>query len=139
MMMGCDIHMVLEGKFPGDSDWVGIVAYDRLPGSRLKFSQRDYGLFQRFGVRGYREDVATIYPRNLPRDVSPLAWRMYMLCPTDYHSASHCTLREFADAWRAENPDDATVRSEHVIYDLFGLWEGEEGEPEYRLVFWFDN
>ena len=137
--MGCDIHMVLEAKFPGDNDWVGMVAYDHLPGQRPKISDRDYGVFQRFGVRGRTEGAKVIYPRNLPRDVSSLAWKMYMCCPEDYHSVSHCTLREFADAWLAENPNDETVRAEHAIWDLFGVSDVDADAPEYRLVFWFDN
>lgn len=136
--MGCGIHIILERRYP-DSEWVGVWSSDVGPGKlRAKIARRDYGFFQRFGVRGYRDDVTAIYPRNLPRDVSRFSWLQYMLCPTDYHSASHATLDEFCAAWLAENPNDAEVRAEHATYDLFGIF-GDEDEGEHRVVFWFDN
>lgn len=128
--------MVLERREAGDIDWVGVWFSDRLPVTP-RFLLRDYGLFQKFGVRGHTES-GVIYPRNLPRDVSRLAWISYMRCPTDYHSASHCTIEEFCNAYMEANPNDKDVRPEHAAYDIFRLWvEGED--EEYRLVFWFDN
>lgn len=135
--MGCDIHIVMERRKKDGGEWIGAWCSDFIPGGRPKFAMRDYGLFQRFGVRGYREDIKAIYPRNLPEDVSRLAWTQYMRCPTDYHSASHCTLQEFADAWMAENPEDSKVRADFALYDLFGVFGDEPFD--YRLVFWFDN
>jgi len=136
--MGCDIHMVMERRKQNEAEWVGAWSSDAMPGGRPGFARRDYGLFQRFGVRGYRDDCKIVYPRNIPEDVSRLAWSEYMRCPTDYHSASHCTPTEFAEAWLAENPDDNGVRAEFALYDMFGIESGEE-RYEYRLVFWFDN
>ena len=97
---------------------------------------RDYEFFSRFGVRG--SDEKTIYPRNLPKNVSRLAWFQYMRCPTDYHSASHATPDEFIAAWRSANPDNEVIRKGHELYDLLGLWMDED-DPPHRLVFWFDN
>ncbi len=135
--MGCDIHIVMERRLPS-FEWVGLWSSDEPPGGRPKFAQRDYGLFQRFGVRGHRVG-GVIYPRNVPIDVSRLAWLQYMRSPTDHHSASHCTPQEFADAWLAENPDQNIVRPDHALYDLFGLDTSYPEDAEYRLVFWFDN
>ena len=135
-MMGCDIHLVLECKFDGDSSWTGVWSSDRMPGSRTLAANRDYGLFSRFAVRG-PSGGPVIYPRNIPRDVSELSWKLYMLAPTDHHSASHCTIEEFTSAYLAEHPASDAVREKYASYDLFGVF-GEDGE-EYRLVFWFDN
>jgi hypothetical protein len=137
--MGCDIHIVLERRRAGSPEWVGLWSTDTIPGDRPFFAQRDYGLFSRFGVRGHRDDGKVIYPRNVPEDVSRLAWTQYMRAPTDYHSPSWTTLTEFAEAWLDENSQMSKVRREHALWDMFridGSWP--EG-VEYRLVFWFDN
>lgn len=136
--MGCDIHIVLERRYPGDNDWHGVWCSDIGPNRSARIARRDYAFFSRFGVRGRPEDGHIIYPRNLPRDVSRLSWLQFMRAPTDFHSASHATLKEFCDAWIAENPTDENVRPAHAAYDLFGLF-GDDGEGEHRVVFWFDN
>ena len=137
--MGCDIHIVAERRKAKSAEWIGIWTTDTMPGkARPLFAQRDYGLFQRFGVRGRSESGKVIYPRNIPEDVSRLAWTQYMRCPEDHHSASHCTPQEFADAWLAENPNAEGIRADHAVYDLLGIDSYPDGF-EYRLVFWFDN
>ena len=135
--MGCDIHIVMECKWDGDSSWTGAWSSDCMAGGRPLAASRDYGLFSRFGVRG-PSDKPTIYPRNIPRDVSDLAWKLYMDAPTDHHSASHCSLEEFCSAYLGENPESKTVRKEFAAYDLFGVFSGDD-RRQYRLVFWFDN
>jgi len=139
--MGCDIHIVLERRKRDSGEWIGQWCSDNLPDrwGRPKCARRDYGLFSRFGVRGPRDDGNAIYPRNIPEDVSRLAWSLYMLSPTDHHSASYCSLEEFIEAWRAENPNDAEVRKDWAHYDLFGVDLDWPENAEYRLVFWFDN
>lgn len=136
--MGCDIHIVLERKV-SDSEWLGVWSSDVGPrkNGRAPIAMRDYAFFAEIAqVRGSSE--SGIYPRNLPVDVSRLAWLQYMRCPTDYHSASHMTVDEFTSAWFRANPDSKEMRREHAAYDLLGLWE-DEGDPEHRVVFWFDN
>lgn len=135
--MGCDIHIVLERHEADTNEWVGIWASDNGPGGRTKIAQRDYAFFARFGVRGHLER-GTIYPRNLPKNVSRLAWLQYMRCPTDHHSASHASVDEFCHAWIEANENDGTVRREFAAYDLLGLFSDED-TPEHRVVFWFDN
>ncbi len=135
--MGCDIHIVMERHEPETGEWVGIWSSDNGPWGRTKVAQRDYGFFAQFAVRG-RAEQGVIWPRNLPKTVSRLAWLQYMRCPTDYHSASHASVDEFCQAWLAANPNDEKVRREHVAYDLLGL-SLDEDDPEHRLVFWFDN
>lgn len=137
--MGCDIHIVLERRKRGSLEWIGVWASDEVPiKGRSKIAKRNYGLFSRFGVRGQREDYReVIYPRNIPEDVSRLAWTQYMRSPTDYHSASYATPEEFVAAWVKENPNDPDVRPEHALYDLLQLDTDYDGE--HRLVFWFDN
>lgn len=135
--MGCDIHIVLERQDPDTREWTGIWCSDVGPGACATIGKRDYGFFSHFGVRG-RAESGVIYPRNIPKDVSRLAWLQYMRCPTDYHSASHATPEEFCAAWLAENPDSKSVRPEHALYDLLGLYSDED-TPPHRVVFWFDN
>lgn len=127
--MGCDIHVVIEENL--DGRWIGLTASDRQR-DRPKYAERDYDFFAEIAnVHGN----GRYYPKNLPRDVSELAWHMYMQSPTDHHSASHMDIESFCAAHHRLNPNQS--RAEHVVYDLTGLCM-DEGE-EYRVVFWFDN
>jgi hypothetical protein len=135
--MGCDIHIVVErrkSERPTD-EWIGFIATDYHPGCRLPVAARDYNFFAE--VANVRGNTSTHknYPRNLPEDVSDLAWQQYMRAPTDYHSPSNMPLDEFCENYVKINPEKA--RAEHTSYDLFGIY-GDEGF-EYRVVFWFDN
>lgn len=138
--MGCDIHMVLEQHRAG-FEWLGVWCSDISPSrNRDMVAQRDYGLFAEVAqVRG-RSDTG-IYPRNLPIDVSRLAWMQFMQAPTDHHSPSWLTLAEFIHAFNRANPDGRRdgYRSEHAAYDLFGITTDWPEDCEYRVVFWFDN
>lgn len=144
--MGCDIHIVLERRDPG-SEWIGLWCSDTFPGGRPKIAQRDYAFFGEVAQVRCRSETGK-YPRNIPRDVSRLAWMEYMDAPTDHHSASHMTISEFTDAWfRANEKHPAVIadknlpRREFAAYDLLGL--SAYGDPdcksEFRVVFWFDN
>lgn len=127
--MGCDIHTVIEQKV--DGRWIGVSASDRMKGRPI-YAQRDYAFFGQ--IANVRERGAH-YPRNLPRDVSELAWHLYMEAPTDHHSASHMPLDQFCEIHNQENPKDS--RTEYAVEDLTGIYS-EKGEM-YRVVFWFDN
>lgn len=137
--MGCDIHMVLERR-QRDAEWVGIWSSDVTPGEkgRVKVGRRDYAFFSEVAqVRG--SSPTGHYPRNLPIDVSRLAWLQYMSAPTDHHSPSHLSLEEFIAAWLRANDGDSEVRANFAAHDLFSIdAEWPEG-CEYRVVFWFDN
>lgn len=138
--MGCDIHIVLERKRKGTDQWIGEFSSDNhnVVGRNLKADRRDYGFFGRLAhVRHSPTSGPSFYPRNLPRDVSALAWDQYMTAPTDHHSASYLSIDEFCTAYLAENPEDPDVRPNHVAYDLLGV-DSDTG-CEYRVVFWFDN
>lgn len=134
--MGCDIHIVLERRRKPNERWIGVWSSDNGPNRRAQVASRDYDFFGAIaGVRGRPEGFSN-YPRNLPEDVSQLAWSQYMRCPTDYHSVSHMSASEFCTIHHKVNPDKS--RAENVTYDLLGLW-GDEDEGEHRVVFWFDN
>lgn len=136
--MGCDIHLVVERRIQGDPDWIGIYASDNAPGGRPKIAQRNYEFFAEVaGVRG--SSATTTYARNLPRDVSRLAWINFMACPTDYHHPSHLTVTEFIGAWRRANPNDESFREQFCAYDLLGVDSDWPEAADYRVVFWFDN
>ena len=138
--MGCDIHVVLESRKVGSSEWIGQWCSDNVPMKRgPRVAYRDYGLFQRFGVRGRSESGPRILPRNLPEDVSRLAWTHYMRAPTDHHSASWCTPDEFVAMWFEEHPNSDDVRREHAVWDLLKIETDWPEATEHRLVFWFDN
>lgn len=127
--MGCDIHTVIEEKVGGR--WIGVAASDRMA-KRPLYGQRDYSFF---GAIANVRERGENYPKNLPRDVSELAWHLYMRAPTDYHSASHMSLEEFCAIHNRLNPKES--RLEYAVEDLTGLYN-EESE-QYRVVFWFDN
>lgn len=145
--MGCDIHIVLERKEP-DAEWVGLWTSDVRPDRRQLrpvVAQRDYAFFAEVAAVRGRSSTAT-YPRNLPRDVSRLAWLQYQRCPTDYHSASWMTVSEFVSAWLRVNPKRPDVRPEFAASDLLGVdgdeedrWGDDDPRVLYRVVFWFDN
>ena len=138
--MGCDIHIVLERRRKGLSKWIGEFCSDNynIVGKSMLARQRDYGFFGRLAhVRGSPKDGPSHYPKELPYDVSELAWDSYMSAATDHHSVSHLSVDDFCDAWLAEHPDHPTVRRDYAAYDLLGI--DEDDTLEYRVVFWFDN
>lgn len=135
--MGCDIHIVLERR-KAAGPWIGLWSSDEIPGRRIRVAQRDYAFFAEVAsVRG--SSSATMYPQNIPEDVSALAWAQYMRAPTDHHSASHLSVKDFCDAWVRANPTDKEVRPEFAANDLLGVDGSWPAGCEYRLVFWFDN
>ena len=126
--MGCDIHTVIEENV--DGRWIGVCASDRMK-VRPVYAQRDYSFFGSIAnVRGSGSN----YPQNLPRDVSDLAWHLYMRSPTDHHSVSHMSLDKFCDIHNAGRPNES--RAEYAVEDLTGIYKDE---GEHRIVFWFDN
>jgi hypothetical protein len=144
--MGCDIHIVLERKMVGRSQWIGVYSTDEaysIVRRNMVAARRDYSFFAEVaGVRGESKGPK-LYPRNLPEDMSDLTREQFWRAPTDYHSASHATPKEFADRWLAANTSipeqfrQKDVRTDNAVYDLLGI-DGDE-RFEYRVVFWFDN
>lgn len=135
--MGCDIHIVVEHR-KSNGRWIGLWSSDRIPKPWPIVAQRDYAFFTELAaVRG--RSPTSLYPRNVPEDVSALAWAEYMTCPTDHHSASHLSVGDFCDAWLRSNPDNKTIRAEFAAFDLLGIDYDPPEYSEYRVVFWFDN
>lgn len=128
--MGCDIHTVIELQ-RADGLWIGVAASDCMQ-RRPKYAERDYSFFGQ--VANVRES-GPHYPKNLPYDVSALAWHLYMRAPTDHHSASYMPLEQFCSIHNEQRPRDS--RKEYAVEDLTGIYS-EAGEA-YRIVFWFDN
>jgi hypothetical protein len=136
--MGCDIHVVVERRKKSKDRWVGIYCTDFLSRSDVPIASRDYAFFGEIAsVRC--ASTRNNYPRNLPEDISELAWQQYMECPTDHHSASHMSLQDMADRWFTVNESGKAfeIRREWAVMDLFGYIDNED--YEYRAVFWFDN
>jgi hypothetical protein len=135
--MGCDIHIVAERRKEKTGPWIGAYSTDLMPGVRPQMAARDYAFFAEIAsVRGM--SGSNMHARNLPEDVSDLAWQQYMTAPTDHHNASHTTVSEFCDAWFRANPKATGVRKEFAAFDLLGI-DLDYGDFEWRLVFWFDN
>jgi hypothetical protein len=132
--MGCDIHLVVERRRTPAERWFGIYSSDQGPRPRAKIAQRDYDFFAHLAnVRGSGPN----YPRNVPEDISALAWQEYMSAPTNHHSASHMSVAEFCAAYLKIRPEGAWA--DHAAYDLLGIWSDSPEGAEYRVVFWFDN
>lgn len=132
--MGCDIHIVVERRTKASERWIGLYATDHLPGGRPPVAHRDYDFFAEVaGVRG--ASTSGNHPRNLPEDVSELAWKEYMRCPTDHYSVSHMSVGEFAALHNKVNP--TISRAEYAVADLLGIFGDEHAD--HRVVFWFDN
>lgn len=138
--MGCDIHMVLERRLP-DREWIGLWSSDAFPlgGGRPLVARRDYEFFAEVaGVRGNTR--TSLYPKNLPEDVSRLSWVQYMRSPTDHHSVSHLSADDFVAAYKRANPEGRHgYRPEFALYDLLGVDPDWPENADYRVVFWFDN
>lgn len=145
--MGCDIHIVVERKRKAGGPWVGMYSSDAcypIIRSNMIAAQRDYAFFGALAaVRGEPVE-GTMYPRNLPEDMSELTRQQFWRCPTDYHSASHSSPKYFAAMWLFTNAAKAdgfqakSIRVEHAVYDLLGIG-CDEDDFEFRVVFWFDN
>jgi hypothetical protein len=135
--MGCDIHIVLESRKRATETapagpWIGLWCSDYFPGSRPTVARRNYEFFAAVAsVRGEGRHR----PRNLPEDISPLAWREYMRAPLDHHSASHMPATSFVDVYQTVNPPADGV----ALYGLYRLLCADRDEDEHRVVFWFDN
>lgn len=146
--MGCDIHIVVERKKKGRDKWVGIYSSDAaypIIRKNMIAARRDYAFFGVVAaVRGEGIGGKRHYPRNLPEDMSDLTREQFWYAPTDYHSASYMTPKEFADCWLAANEQmpgqfrSSEVRSDFAIYDLLGI-EADDSGCDFRVVFWFDN
>lgn len=134
--MGCDIHIVLESRKKATEEapagpWIGVWCSDWFPGQRPQVARRNYDFFAAVAnVRG----SGPHYPRNLPEDVSALAWREYMRAPTDHHSASHMTAASFVDVYDTVNATDDDGR-----FGLYRLLGADRDGDDHRVVFWFDN
>lgn len=142
--MGCDIHIVVERKI-ADGEWIGIWCSHTSPNIGYnRPNRRNYQFFAEVaGVRGRPEKNKKSRPRFIPKDISALAWEELMACPTDYHSHSHMSLKEFCEHWVTANPEKegygSEIRKDHVEYDLFGIDYDWPENAQYRVVFWFDN
>ncbi len=138
--MGCDIHIVLERRELPCGDWIGLYSSDvyQIVGKNLRVKNRDYSFFAEIaGVRG-SPGPEGYYAKNLPKDVSALAWHEYMKAPADHHSASHCSADVFCGCWLRMHPNNPGIRTEYALEELLGIYP-DEGDFEYRVVFWFDN
>lgn len=137
--MGCDIHFVIERrkKDAVGAPWVGVYSSDFSVGGRPQIARRNYDFFAEVaGVRGTTKN--TVWPRNVPEDISPLAWSQYMRSPTDHHTPSHMTAAEFVAAYRRAEPLTDESRAPYDAYDMLGV-DDLEDEWDHRVVFWFDN
>lgn len=133
--MGCDIHIVIERKRKDDQKWTGLLSTDQLH-ERPVYAQRDYDFFAEVAnVRG--RTTRGNYPKNIPENVSELAWQEIMSCPTDYHSASYMSVQEFCALHNEIRPECS--REGTAVYDLLGLDLSWPEGADYRVVFWFDN
>lgn len=166
MIMGCDIHFVVERKI--EDHWVGVYSTDYSPylasdddADRMvrRFDDgsteyidpapgcksRNYKFFARIAnVRG----EGGIDPIGVPDDMSALASIAVRDWGEDGHSYSHMPLKDFVTHWAVAHWPDTVAgalitdrdRLDRLVREIAGNWVlDEEAAPLYRVVFWFDN
>lgn len=134
--MGCDIHLHVEVRLAGESEWQHY-AHPSI--------NRNYALFGALaGVRF--GEIEHIPPRGLPNDMSRLTrWDWEANWSGDGHTASWLHFDEFERALGRAGIDYTSFGSEgflHTYFDFgYGLGEPDEmpDVTEVRFVFWFDN
>jgi len=136
--MGCDIHMVLEGKRPHwtTNKWTGLSSYPYLDsmaqrptipfqGCGCSTEQRsiipgvqfrDYALFTELAsVRG--ESITGRTPLGVPKDVSELANYMIEDWASDGHSHSYLSLNDFVDCYEFTQ-DTLEIRTYNKLHNI---------------------
>lgn len=166
--MGCDIHLVVEGRRVANGPWIGIHAFPHPHGSvwldepiklegekdpqhilfrsvgdvHPKIRSRNYNLFAALaGVRGSGPKA-----KGVPKDASPLALLEIEDWGIDGHSHSYCSAREFITKASQHGTIPDLVRrtielGEDQINDAIEKWLGVRPDRfvELRVIFWFDN
>ena len=127
--MGCDIHLFLEQKAPGEMKWRYVKVFDN-----CEVDSRNYPRFALLaGVRG--AGPAAI---GLPVDMSPEVAEHAAGWGADGHSHSHgpldAALPIFMQTCRLT---EISTLPNVACWQLFGIVP--QYANQFRLVFWFDN
>lgn len=155
--MGCDIHLVIEGRKIGSKDWIGLWSSGVCPQSDSwslpTIRRRDY---VRFGeLAQVRIESKTGHePRGAPDDISDLTRLEITRWGEDGHSHTWLTPEEFIAACEralkihrrrtmGSAEEAAYAEKFHwerfAVYELFGIDTDVHNDMEFRIVFWFDN
>ena len=161
LIMGCDIHWVLEQKFY--DKWVGIYATGVTP--LPKGSIRQNGVSESILVNADTDYYPTLRSRyydwfaklagvrgdgpsalGMPADASDLSQALARDWDSDGHSHSYLPAVEFVARYLDESDlvDHIKAKFDPTITDTTLTWLGLDKyamrSPEnFRVVFWFDN
>jgi hypothetical protein len=141
-MMGCDIHLFLEGKNKDTGEWDHIIA-------ELD-DGRNYYLFGL--IAGVRKTRVIFEPKGLPKDISTKVREQSIAWGADAHSFSYLNqenlvhvLLKAIDFIREDitSKDDTELELEIITLYKIKKWlevmSSIEDYSEKRIVFWFDN
>lgn len=121
--MGCDIHMHVEYRNPGQASWYCGDLFYTAPISQVYNREqelelrcvpihyyRDYHLFATLAdVRNDGTVKCIDGPRGLPADISGMVMSKYREWEDDAHSCSYLTLRELIDFVTANGDDEGDL------------------------------
>jgi len=152
--MGCDIHFIVEQKYP--SEWVGVYSSDEYKFRREKdwdtatpmelMDNRHYDFFGLLANVRREPQPGSEDPREMPDDLSSWSRAELEEGKLDWHSASWHSLEEFVKKYLLSNADDAKkaelmaakLQGENPMHKFLPRVRPEEWH-KYRVVFWFDN
>jgi len=155
--MGCDIHLVIEGRQSGSENWIGLWSSDVRPQdetwSMPTIRSRDYTRFGELAQVRVQSKTGHV-PRGAPKDMSDLTRLEITRWGVDGHSHSWLTPSEFIAACERAlkihrqmakgSPEEAVMaKKQHwekfAMWELFGVDTNIRPDMEFRIVFWFDN
>lgn len=151
--MACDIHIHVEVKPEGNTEWTSGDIYTMMNGTprrvELKAGARNYHLFSILAdVRNYGYVQPTCQPRGVPDDLSKELFVELMGWGEDAHSTSYFTLNELIAELPNYKDHESFVELVDELKERYNLlfYEGYQYKTSYselgdnlRIVFWFDN
>lgn len=162
--MGCDIHLVLEGRDSPTDKWHFVHDYPYMEGGALRIlnvssqdaiphdayigwhvKARNYEFFA--ALAGVRGDGPAA--KGLPCGMAPETSSRVESWGSDGHSHTHYDIAEFAEIYgrldhvRAAFVADKLAGRHALSSDGYGEWlltrAGRGDYQEHRVIIWFDN
>ena len=147
-MMGCDIHMRVEYKYKGDSEWKSGEHYCKNKDGSYEvvpiYDERSYNLFSILaGVRNNSlEPIIPImeWRKGFPSDACEETVTEYLSWDGDSHSTTWYSMSELEQYYRYCNKfNEETLSTLMVLLQKRKSDLRIYGGDQMRIVFWFDN